>query len=268
MLYFIANDWSFVDMLADERKADIVRQLEQQQTVITSKLIKQYHVSTETIRRDLEQLESLGLLKRVHGGAVSLHKMKQFVDLDVRFKQNREKKQETAKAVFHLLKEDDCIALDTGSTAKEIALMLRESFQRMTVITASSEIFSILESKDMFHLIQIGGEYLKSEKAFYGYQSEKMLRELHVCKSILCPTAFSLHYGLSDNVPLLIPLQRILLEISDEIIIATDSSKLDTVAAYHICEIKPTFMLATDKSISAIQKKNIEEKGISITIGG
>ena len=57
MLYFIANDWSFVDMLADERRADIVRQLEQQQTVITSKLIKQYHVSTETIRRDLEQLE-------------------------------------------------------------------------------------------------------------------------------------------------------------------------------------------------------------------
>ena len=56
MLYFIANDWSFVDMLADERRADIVRQLEQQQTVITSKLIKQYHVSTETIRRDLEQL--------------------------------------------------------------------------------------------------------------------------------------------------------------------------------------------------------------------
>ena len=95
-----------------------------------------------------------------------------------------------------------------------------------------------------------------------------MLRELHVCKSILCPTAFSLHYGLSDNVPLLIPLQRILLEISDEIIIATDSSKLDTVAAYHICEIKPTFMLATDKSISAIQKRNMEEKGISITIGG
>lgn len=251
-------------MFADERRTEIVKLIEQQQVVTVNQLIERYGVSIETIRRDLAYLEQMHLLKRVHGGAVSLHKMQQFVKLEERIHQNQEHKRETAMAVLSLLKERDIVLLDSGSIAIEIALLISERFHELTVITYSSEILSILSGNENFHLIQIGGEYLHSEQAFYGYQAEAMLKELHAQKAIVCPSAVSLRQGLGDYIPELIPMQRALAVGADDIIVAADSSKLDTVGAYQICALRPSFVLATDSEVSKEFEQSCCAKGIQV----
>lgn len=251
-------------MFADERRTEIVKLVEQQQTVTVNQLTARYHVSIETIRRDLERLEQLHLLKRVHGGAVSLHKMLQFAQLEERAGHNRKGKMETAKAVVSLLHEGDRILIDSGSTAREIALLMCEVMQELTVITYSLEVMQILSQKESFHLIQVGGEFLRSERAFYGFQAEEMLRELRADKAIVCPSAVSIRQGLGDYVSELIPMQRTLIRAADNIIIAADSSKLDRVTAYQIGIMKPSYALATDSGISKEFEQNCSTKGIAI----
>ena len=76
-------------MFADARRSEIVRLVSDGQTVTVGQLMERYQVSIETIRRDLAHLEQLGLLKRVHGGAVSMqHRMLQFEKLSERNNRN------------------------------------------------------------------------------------------------------------------------------------------------------------------------------------
>ncbi len=253
-------------MFADERRNEIVKLIEAQHTVTVSELMRRYGVSIETIRRDLERLEKNRLLKRVYGGAVSLGKMQQFERLEHRSSQNLPKKQGTAKAVAALIKEGDRIALDSGSTAREIALRLREQFRELTVVTYSPEVFSLLCGKEGFHLIQIGGEYLHDEQTFCGYQAQEMMRGLHVSKGIVCPSAVSLREGISDYVPQIVPLQREIMEISDEVIIAADSSKFEKAGAYRLSPLSPGFWLATDGGVPEYIVKSYQEKGMIFCI--
>lgn len=251
-------------MFADERRAEIVQLVSEQQTVTVNQLIERYQVSIETIRRDLAYLEQQNLLKRVHGGAVSMHRMQQFEKLSERVNRNRPEKIEAAQAAIGLLSEGDHILLDSGSTAREIALLLTERFQSLTVITHSLEVMQILSQKEGFHLIQIGGEFLRSEKAFYGYQAQAMLSELHAQKALLCPTSVSLRQGLGDYMPELIPMQRALCEAADEVIAVADSSKLDRVAAYRICTLTPSVLLATDSKAPEEFLQGCRAKGIRV----
>ena len=62
-------------MLAEERKEIILKQLYEEGKVLVQDLSASIHVSTETIRRDLKELENESLLKRVHGGAVLTKKI-------------------------------------------------------------------------------------------------------------------------------------------------------------------------------------------------
>ena len=59
-------------MLADQRKQIILEQIDLNHSVTVAKLVELLSVSTETVRRDLEDLENNNLLTRVHGGAVSV----------------------------------------------------------------------------------------------------------------------------------------------------------------------------------------------------
>lgn len=252
-------------MFANERRTEIVKQLEQQQTLTVAELMERYNVSIETIRRDLAYLEELHLLKRVHGGAISLNKQQQFMKLEERVNCNHEDKQETAQTVISLIEDGDRICLDSGSTALEIALLLREQFHKLTVITYSSEIFQILSQNEQFELIQIGGAYLQSEQAFHGYLAEEMLSGLRAQKAILCPSAVSLETGLSDYIPELIPMQRLLTKCADHVIVAADSNKLNTTGMYRICPLNPSFCIATDHKadkafIASCQSKEIQLK--------
>ncbi len=252
-------------MFADERRAEIARLVAEGQAVTVSQLMDRYQVSIETIRRDLAHLEQRGLLRRVHGGAVSMqHKMLQFEKLSERNNRNREEKIEAAAAAVEVIHEGERIFLDSGSTAKEIALRLCKRFKALTVITHSFEVMQILSRQEEFHLIQIGGEFLRSEQAFYGYQAEDMLKGLHAQKAILCPGALSLRQGLGDYIPELVPIQRILTQSAEEVIAVVDSSKLDQMGAYQICPLSPLITIATDRKAPMEFIQRCNTKGVHV----
>lgn len=83
-------------MFADERKTKIEDMLKRHASVTTSELTEAFGVSVETIRRDLEYMESQGLLKRVHGGAVAMRRLQSYTSLSGRRREHQPEKHSLA----------------------------------------------------------------------------------------------------------------------------------------------------------------------------
>jgi DeoR family transcriptional regulator, fructose operon transcriptional repressor len=102
-------------------------------------LAKLFDVTEATLRKDLNSLEERGLLKRTHGGAVSiLSPVEQ--EVETRIARNATAKAEIAKACIELVSAAEAIFLDCGTTVPEIAKQLVTSGKRVTVLTSAPSV--------------------------------------------------------------------------------------------------------------------------------
>lgn len=216
--------------------------LNRRSSVTVNELTDTFRVSLETIRRDLEYLEKQGALKRVHGGAVTVHKMQNYTSLSFRVSEHREEKRKLA-----------------------LASLLCERFSRLTIVTNSLEVFQILSGKEGFQTILTGGFYMPGEKTFYGHLALDMIKQLHVSKFFLAPSAISLDFGISDHIHEMIAVQRALIAISDQIIVQADSSKFETCAALKVCDLNPRFLYFTDSGLPDEIAEAYRKAGLQIT---
>lgn len=251
-------------MFADERRSKIADLILREHSVTTSELVTLFQVSLETIRRDLENMEERGLLRRVHGGAVSIEKMRKFDSFTVRSKTHQLEKQQLALAACACIHEEDYIAIDCGTTAVELARCICSQFRKLTVLTNSLEVFHILTGSGYDQVILTGGHYLPEEKSFYGHLAVDMIRQLHVRKSFITPSGIALGYGISDYVKEVIEIQRTLLEIADEVYILANSAKFEACAPLKICDVDPGYTYLTDPELPETIRERYEQASIHI----
>lgn len=233
-------------MFANERHQKILAHIQANGAVTTAELVESFGVSVETVRRDLLQLEQNGQLQRVHGGAVALGNMRPYPELPQRLEANQSAKTTLAETAALLVDEDDIICIDSGSTAFFFAQALLRRASRLTVVTHSMDVFQILSQKESFHVILCGGYYSAKEKAFYGSLTLDALKQLHVRKTFLCPSAVSLKSGIADYDRELTQIQRQILSICDKAYILADSEKFETSALLKICDTSPSHTYVTD----------------------
>ena len=170
-------------MIKAERQDKVRQLLEEQGTVSVKEISDALGVSDMTIRRDLEELASLGEIERVHGGARSAqgrpHTMlrHEYSHSEKRSKHAEEKLQIARRAV-ELIEEGSTIFLGTGTTAEQMASML-PAF-RLRIVTNSLSVFNLLEEREDCDLCLVGGMYRRRTAAFVGPTAEDTLRALGI----------------------------------------------------------------------------------------
>ena len=158
-------------MIKAERQDKVRQLLEEQGTVSVKEISDALGVSDMTIRRDLEELASLGEIERVHGGARSAqgrpHAMlrHEYSHSEKRTKHAEEKLQIARRAV-ELIEEGSTIFLGTGTTVEQMASML-PAF-RLRIVTNSLSVFNLLEAREDCDLCLVGGMYRRRTAAFCG----------------------------------------------------------------------------------------------------
>lgn len=236
-------------MFANERYLKILDLLDKESSVTVSELMKLFGVSIETVRRDLEHLEKQELLTRVHGGAISNKKMNKFEKLESRMSENRALKQQLAKIAVRYIRENDTIAIDSGSTAMELVPFIKSQFRHLTIVTNSPEVFNAFSDMDRYELIQIGGQYLRDEKAFYGHLALDAVNRLHFSKAFIFPSAISLRYGVGVFVHELFDIERAFMHNADEVFILADHSKYEKTATIKLCDVSTSYKFITDSEM-------------------
>ena len=252
-------------MFAKERQQKIYLMLKEKNAVTTSALVELFGVSIETVRRDLLEMEQNGLLIRVHGGAVLNSDMKPYMNLPDRNKMQVEQKNDLALNAMKFISEGDIIGVDTGSTAISFAKALKERFTRLTVITHSLDVFNII--CNTFSVILCSGYYLPAENSFYGPLALDMLKNLHMQKAFIFPSAVSFEFGICDYQKDLYQIQKQMIYSSDEIYILADSSKFERKALLKLSDMKKEYTYVTDSNISEELKILYQKHNINLCIG-
>lgn len=253
-------------MLAKERQHLIYATVQKNGAVATAKLVEQFGVSIETIRRDLLEMERQGLLSRVHGGAVAKGSMKAYEDLKTRNEQYSGEKSALSRLAMAYIREGDIISVDAGSTAIQFAEQLRTHFSDLTVVTHSLDVFEILRDHRNFRTILCGGQYLREENAFCGELAQEILEKLYVRKAFIFPAAVSLEFGICDYQAELLQMQKMLAHRAEEVFILADSSKFEKKALLKLSDMKREYTYITDGELPVELQLLYRENDIRVNI--
>ena len=133
-------------MLAIERRNAIVTKVSAEGKVLVADLAKEFDVTEETIRRDLEKLDNDGLVRKTYGGAIKNESFNIDLPFHVRKQTNLESKQKIAALIGEMIKDGDYIMLDASTTALCVIKNILNK-KNITLITNSIEILLELCNK-------------------------------------------------------------------------------------------------------------------------
>ena len=163
-------------MIGTERLKEIVALVERHGLVRTFELSESFGVTLSTVRRDLEVLEGEGLLRRVHGGAVSLRGRGYESPYPTRSVSNIDGKRAIARKAASFVSEGASIALDVGSTALQLAFELK-AHRHLTVVTNNLRAAVELAEEPSHRVLVTGGLLRYGELSVVGHLAERVYTE-------------------------------------------------------------------------------------------
>ena len=149
-------------MLAQERRQHIFKEIESSGVASVRDLSQRFDVSMITIMRDLQELEQEGLIRRVHGGAISMRGASYEPPFSARESQFSSEKQRIALKAVELITDGDSLILDVGTTTLEIARALKGK-RNLTVLVTNLRAALELANQSAIQVIVIGGKLRGSQ---------------------------------------------------------------------------------------------------------
>ena len=249
-------------MLAIERRREILSRLAANGKVIVTELARDFGVTEETIRRDLEKLDNEGLASKTYGGAVSKHSPTLDLPYNVRESVNVEAKQRIADKICSLISDGERIMLDSSSTALYVVKKIKE-IKNLTIITNSVKILLELADKQDWTVLSTGGILKKGALSLTGSSAEKMISSYHVDTAICSCKGIDMSLGITDSNESDCLIKQAMINAAERKILALDSEKFDKKSFVKVCstddlDVIVTDTEPTDKWISFCRENNID----------
>jgi len=230
-----------------ERLKRILEFLNERNTMSVKMLAQKLYVSEATVRRDLNELERQGQVKRIHGGAVLVTGNTQEVPLYLRERQNTDVKEILAYRAISYIQNGQVIFMDASSTVQRMVPHLA-SFQNLTIITNGLK--TAQELSNLSHNVYCtGGLQLHNSAAYVGPFAERMVREFNADLFFFSSRGLALNGMITDSSVEETQIRRIMFEQSDFRVFLCDSSKFNTMYSHNLCHIRQTDAVLADKDI-------------------
>ncbi len=252
-------------MTTDEKKSEILKLLKRDGIVKVSLLSEMFDTSEVTIRNYLSDMESKGLLSRVHGGAVSSYRPYYSMNLSQRLETNQEEKLSIAKKVSEMVSPNETIMLNSGTTTLLVFRALPYNYN-LNIVTNSISIALEASSNPNFNVVLIGGSVNNKYQFTYGSDAVTQIESYHADKLILSVDGVDLNYGLTTYYDKETSVDKSMLSCADTKIIATDLTKFSRKAFAKICDIDEIDMIVTNSKIQKDIIKQFESIGKTVVL--
>ena len=250
-------------LLKTERHDHIQSLVNNRGRVTVPELSTHFGVSEATIRRDLEELDNLGRIRRTHGGALQAEKIVQEPPISQRITENPEEKNQIGKAAAKLIRNGETIFLGSGTTVIEVARNLPPDIE-LTVITNSLPVVNELATHPGIELIVIGGVLRPRELSMVGHVAEQAVREFRADRVFLGMYAIDADRGFTNDFPPEIMTDRAIISIAPQVIILADHTKFGRVNSMLVAPVTAAQMIITDQTTSQTAVDQLEEVGIRV----
>lgn len=228
-------------------------------------LARRFDVSEMTIRRDLEELERRGLVRRIHGGAVAAVSRSYEPPIAIREERAKEAKQRIAADVAGQLGDGDTVLLDIGTTTLEVAHAL-QGRSNLTVLTPSLPIANLLADEFGLRVICLGGVARPGERSLVGALTQDALRQFYLDVCVLGVGGLDAEAGLTEFNLDDAAVKRTALERSQRVVVAADSSKLGTVAFAAVAPASRIDVLVTDAGSDERHVRQLRDARIDVRV--
>ena len=249
---------------AQQRQQQILQLLEARGQVSIGDLAARFTVSDMTLRRDLAQLESDGLLRRVHGGAVRSESSSFEPPFALRARLNQDAKRAIAASVARLIRDGQTLVLDGGSTGTAVAEALVG--RNITVCALNIRVADILASSAATRVMVPGGTIRPGELSFVGPVAERTLRDHRFDTYIMTVSAVDTSAGFTEWNVEDAAIKRGALASSARCIAACDSSKFGHTAFARIADLDAADLFVTDVDLTAEHRQQLGIVGANVHI--
>ena len=251
------------------RQQQILELVQQNNRISVLEICTLFGVSEMTARRDLQELDREGLLRRVHGGAIQNLGRSYEPPLIIRTNKQYSQKQAIGHKAAELILDGDSIALDIGTTTLEVARSLHDK-RNLTVITASlpiaNEIVASYSLESDIRLILTGGVVRSSEWSMVGAFSARMYTQLHVDKAFIGIGGISLEDGLTEYNLEDASVKWTLLESARQVIVVADGSKFGKTAFASVGPLEAVDTIITDGGAPPGMLADLRSRGVEVLV--
>ena len=247
-------------MRSAERLLKLQELFAKEEFVELSDLCNKLHVSKSSVRRDLIGLEKRGVLRRVHGGAISLQVRDEVLDYARLSRSCHNEKLQIGKAAAELIEDDQTVILAGGSTVVEVARNLFD--RRIQVITNSVPVAQVFWECKRAEVTLTGGYLYPRLGLLLGEVCEKTLNSAaaHV---LIAGVRGITGAGLSDTNTFVVQSIKAMMKVARKIIIVGDHTKFGCDAMVHIANLDEIDVVVSDSALELSYQQMLEASGVT-----
>jgi DeoR family fructose operon transcriptional repressor len=249
---------------AVERRQEIATLVEERGRGDVAELAGRFDVTPETIRRDLTELEQRRLLRRVHGGAISIHRFRSEPAVAEKASAMANEKALIAEAARSFVPEQGSVLIDAGTSTSALAQIFPD--QELTVFTHSVAIALELASRRDLQIHVIGGRLRTRTLANVDDWALRQLAALRVDVAFVGTNGFSVVRGLSTPDPAEAAVKHAIYLAAAQTVVLADHTKLDQESAVRFAEIGEFDVLISDSGLAKADSRALEDAGVEVVL--
>ena len=246
------------------RQQALLQWIENSHYVSLEEIAERFHVTTQTARRDIADLEHRGKVRKLHGG------VSQLTPLDpVTYRQRRhdraDEKVRIAEAVVALIPDGATVFLDTGTTCEAIANAL-VSRERLHLVTYSLRSAAIISEKTDFTLAVPGGFVRPIDGGMFQEDTPEFIRRFKFDYAIISVSGIDDDGDLCDDDHTEVAVVSAALGQAAHKLLAVDSSKFGRRAMVKLGSVRDVTALVTNEMPAPILARILEEANIPVIL--
>jgi DeoR/GlpR family transcriptional regulator of sugar metabolism len=247
-----------------DRQSQILAELNRAPSLRVADLAEHLQVSTETIRRDLDELTEQGLLNRTYGGAVRpLSSEPSVSERHSLFIAERER---IARAAVPLIKTAGVVIMGSGATTVHVARRMAVELTNITVITHSFGVAAVLSVNPTIKVIMLPGNYHASEGATIGVQTVSFLGSFYADFAILGASGLTVE-GPTDALIECGTVYGAMSARAAKTLVVADHSKFDRIFPCRYVAWRDVDHLVTDVEPEGSLMASLEFNEVAVTVG-
>lgn len=229
-------------MALTERQKDILQSLKASKKISVKALAEELFVSEATIRRDLSEMQAMGLIERSHGGAI-LPENSEEVSIFLRMERNANEKERVATKAILRIPPFKSVFIDSSSTA--LALAERIDLSHKTVVTNNLQTAIELSKKNNINLILLGGNVHFNTNSATGAWTARQLADfsfdlmLSSCAAVCDGAAYERSIEQKE-------IKKVAFERCKKRILLVDHTKFNAYGTYRIADLADYDLVITD----------------------
>lgn len=245
-----------------DRLNKILELLTKENKMEVSLLAEKLSVSQVTIRKDLDALESRGIIKREHGFAL----LCSMDDINGRIAYHYEEKRKIAQKASEMVQNGDTIMIESGSCCALLADALANTKKDLTIITNSAFIAGYIRGKANFQIVLLGGIYQQDAQVMVGPMVQQCVENFFVDLFFIGTDGYNSRIGFTNRDQMRAQAVRDMARQADNVIVLTESDKFAKNSIVPLNLKTPIKAVITDANISDTIKAELENHNITVII--